>query len=65
MGPAELARKDAELTRNFIRNFQQVHGLVTYVVGRFNIMAARELTPNDIFSPGWWRWPAQWNSRSS
>ena len=52
MGPAELARKDAELTRNFIRNFQQVHGLVTYVVGRFNIMAARELTPNDIFSPG-------------
>src|SRR6476646_12223836 len=31
MGPAELARKDAELARNFIRNFQQVHGLVTYV----------------------------------
>src|SRR5215467_6755822 len=28
MGPAELARKDAELARNFIRNFQQVHGLV-------------------------------------
>ena len=52
MGPAVLARKDAELTRNFIRNFQQVHGLVTYVVGRFNIMAARELTPNDVFSPG-------------
>ncbi len=52
MGPAELARKDAELTRNFIRNFQQVHGLVTYVVGRFNIMAARELTEGDVFSPG-------------
>lgn len=52
MGPEELARKDAELTRNFIRNFQQVHGLVTYVVGRFNIMAARELTDDDIFSPG-------------
>ncbi len=52
MGPAELARKDAELTRNFIRNFQQVHGLVTYVVGRFNIMAARELTADDAFSPG-------------
>jgi hypothetical protein len=52
MGPAELARKDAELTRNFIRNFQQVHGLVTYVVGRFNIMAARELASDDVFSPG-------------
>ena len=52
MGPAELARKDAELTRNFIRNYQQVHGLVTYVVGRFNIMAARQLTDDDVFSPG-------------
>lgn len=52
MGPAELARKDAELTRNYIRNFQQVHGLVTYVVGRFNIMAARELEPTDVFHPG-------------
>ena len=52
MGPAELARKDAELTRNFIRNFQQVHGLVTYVVGRFNIVDARELTSNDIFTTG-------------
>lgn len=52
MGPAELARKDAELTRNYIRNFQQVHGLVTYVVGRFNIMAARELEPTDVFFPG-------------
>ncbi len=52
MGPAELARKDAELTRNYIRNFQQVHGLVTYVVGRFNIMAARELESTDVFYPG-------------
>ncbi len=52
MGPAELARKDAELTRNFIRNFEQVHGLVTYVVGRFNIMGARELTHDDVFTSG-------------
>src|SRR5438552_8658576 len=52
MGPAELARKDAELNRNFIRNFHKVHGLVTYVVGRFNIVDARELTPNDIFTAG-------------
>ena len=52
MGPAELARKDAELTRNFIRNFQQVHGLVTYVVGRFNIIDARELSKDDVFTSG-------------
>ncbi len=52
MGPAELARKDAELTRNFIRNYEQVHGLVTYVVGRFNIMGVRELTQDDVFTSG-------------
>ena len=52
MGPTELARKDAELARNFIRNFQQVHGLVTYVVGRFNIMGTRQLTPDDVFTSG-------------
>ena len=38
MRPAELAKKNAELTRNYIRNFQQVAGLVPYVVGRFTIM---------------------------
>lgn len=52
MRPVELARKDAELTRNFIRNFQHVEGLVTYVVGRFNIMGARQLTSDDIFTNG-------------
>ena len=52
MGPAELARADAVLTRNFIRNFQQVHGLVTYVVGRFNIVDARELSGDDVFTAG-------------
>jgi hypothetical protein len=52
MGPAELARKDAELVRNFIRNFQQVHGLVTYVVGRFNIIGARQLTHDNVFISG-------------
>ena len=40
MSPTELANVNAELTRNYIRNFQQVRGLVTYVVGRFNIMEA-------------------------
>jgi len=52
MSPTELATTNAELARNYIRNFQQVRGLVPYVIGRFNIMQARELTPNDIFLSG-------------
>ena len=52
MSPTELATLNAELARNYIRNFQQVRGLVPYVVGRFNIMEAHELTPNDIFMTG-------------
>src|SRR5215212_6557739 len=52
MSPTELANANAELSRNYIRNYQQVRGLVTYVTGRFTIMEARELTPNDIFLSG-------------
>jgi len=52
LSPTELATLNAELTRNYIRNFQQVRGLVPYVVGRFNIMEAHELTPNDLFLSG-------------
>ncbi|MEY2545742.1 MAG: hypothetical protein QOG48_859 [Verrucomicrobiota bacterium] len=52
MGSAELAKANAELARNYIRNFQQVRGLVPYVVGRFAIMEARELGPYDLFTSG-------------
>ena len=52
MSPTELTTVNAELARNYIRNFQQVRGLVPYVIGRFNIIEARELTPNDIFLSG-------------
>ncbi|HEX8897933.1 MAG TPA: hypothetical protein VF751_04490, partial [Chthoniobacterales bacterium] len=52
LSPTELTTLNAELARNYIRNFQQVRGLVPYVVGRFNIMQARELTPNDLFLSG-------------
>src|SRR5213079_1986330 len=48
MGSAELAKTNAELARNYIRNFQQVRGLVPYVVGRYVVMEARELGPRDI-----------------
>jgi hypothetical protein len=52
MGAAELARANAELTRNYIRNYQQVRGLVPYVVGRYTIVATRELGPGDVFTSG-------------
>jgi hypothetical protein len=52
MGEAELAKTNAELARNYIRNFQQVRGLVPYVVGRYVIMEAREVGPHDLFTSG-------------
>src|SRR5216117_129977 len=52
LSPTELAKTNAELTRNYIRNFQSMRGLVPYVVGRFNIMEARELALNDVFMYG-------------
>jgi hypothetical protein len=52
MGAAELARTNAELARNYIRNYQQVRGLVPYVVGRYTIVATRELGPGDVFTSG-------------
>ncbi len=52
MGSAELARTNAELARNYIRNYQLVRGLVPYVVGRYTIVAARDLGPGDVFTSG-------------
>ncbi len=52
MRPAELQSANAELSRNFIRNYQQVRGLVPYVVGRYDIMEARELGPGDLITSG-------------
>jgi len=52
MGAAELARANAELARNYIRNYQQVRGLVPYVVGRFTIIGTQQLGPADIFTSG-------------
>ena len=52
MGAAELAKTNAELLRNYIRNYQQVRGLVPYVVGRYTVFAVRELGPEDVFPSG-------------
>lgn len=52
MRPAELAKANAELARNYIRNYQGIAGQVPYVVGRYTIMEARELGPTDLFTTG-------------
>lgn len=52
MGSAEFAKTNAELARNYIRNFQSVRGLIPYVVGRYVIEEARELSSSDIFTSG-------------
>lgn len=52
MRPAELAKANAELARNYIRNFQQMPGQVPYVIGRYTIMETRELGKGDVFTSG-------------
>ena len=52
LGEAELSQTNSELARNYIRNFQQVHGLVPYVVGRFRIIEVHQLGSADIFTSG-------------
>ncbi len=52
MGSAEFAKTNAELARNYIRNFQQVRGLIPYIVGRYVIEEARELSSSDLFTSG-------------
>ena len=52
LGTAALAKTNAQLARNYIRNFQQVPGLVQYIIGRYVIEDARELGPQDVFTSG-------------
>lgn len=52
LGTAALAKTNAQLARNYIRNFQQVPGLVQYIIGRYVIEEARDLGPQDIFTSG-------------
>src|SRR5437660_7783527 len=52
LGEAELSKANSELARNYIRNFQQVHGLVPYVVGRFRIIDVHQLGSADVFTSG-------------
>src|SRR5204863_6961137 len=52
MGSAELSKTNTELARNYIRDYQQIRGLVPYVVGRFRSIDVRDLGPADVFTSG-------------
>lgn len=52
MTPLQLQRASDELLRNYIRNYQNVGGLVPYVVGRFTILDSYQLKPDDFFPSG-------------
>src|SRR6266853_116722 len=52
LGEAELSKVNSELARNYLRNFQQVHGLVPYVVCRFRIIEVHQLGAADVFTSG-------------
>jgi hypothetical protein len=60
MGSAELARANAELARNYIRNYQLVRGLVPYVVGQIHDRSGPGTRPRRcIYFRAWssWRTP--------
>ena len=48
----QLQQENAELLRNYIRNFQDTKKLVPYIIGGYRIISLNELTGRDLFSPG-------------
>ncbi|MGA3170898.1 MAG: hypothetical protein ABSE62_07765 [Chthoniobacteraceae bacterium] len=50
--PLRLQAENNELLRMYIDNYQNNKKLVPYIVGRFTIIDAHQLTPNDFFTSG-------------
>ena len=48
----ELENENAELLRNYIRNYRETKKLVTYVTGRYVILDSTELKASDMFPSG-------------
>jgi hypothetical protein len=48
----ELERENAELMRNYIKNYRETKKLVPYATGRFEIMKSYELQPTDFMASG-------------
>jgi hypothetical protein len=48
----QLERENAELLRNFIKNYKETKALVPYATGQFEIISSYELQPTDLFPSG-------------
>lgn len=48
----ELERENAELLRNYIKNYRETKKLVPYATGRYEIISSYELQKSDMFSSG-------------
>jgi hypothetical protein len=48
----QLEAVNAELLRNYIKNYKEAKGLVPYITGRFEIVDTYQLQPGDIFPSG-------------
>src|SRR4051812_26275399 len=48
----QLDAVNAQLIRNYIKNYKETKGLVPYVTGRFEIVDTYELKPTDLFPSG-------------
>ena len=52
MPDGQLAQENAELLRDYIRNYQDTKKLVPYLIGRFSIINAYALKSDNLFSTG-------------
>ena len=50
--PLEITRLNETWFRNFLRNYHQMRGLVTYATGTYKILMVAPLTQKNIFYPG-------------
>ncbi len=48
----ELERENAELLRNYIKNYRETKKLVPYATGRYEIISSYELQKSDMFPSG-------------
>lgn len=52
MSAYDLQNENAELLRNYLRNYQDNNKLVPYLIGRFTILGSHELKGSDFFPAG-------------
>ncbi|MDD5201115.1 MAG: hypothetical protein PHC88_15090 [Terrimicrobiaceae bacterium] len=52
MTPRRLENESDKLLRDYIRNYENMSGLVPYIVGRFDILDSYQLTKDDFFQSG-------------